>query len=248
MAIHAPCGLAMLLKLGSPVLGEDCRLALVLALDVSSSMDAAEHQLQRHGLAKALLAPEVVRAFLTQDPVALYVFEWSGPSTQAPFPPGWQIIHSEEDLARIATTMVGHPRSGMDDPHRSTGLGVALSFAANALQQGPDCRARTIDVSGDGVSNDGFGPAFAYGHYPFEGVTVNALVIGGEQSVDGHVGPPQDDGELVAWFQAEVLLRPGAFWILADGYQDYERATTVKLLRELELPLVNGWPVVEGGT
>ncbi|MEL6103903.1 MAG: DUF1194 domain-containing protein, partial [Pseudomonadota bacterium] len=57
----------------------DCRLALLLALDVSSSVDMVEDDLQRGGLAAALVAPEVRAAFLAgPDPVALAVFEWSG--------------------------------------------------------------------------------------------------------------------------------------------------------------------------
>jgi hypothetical protein len=91
MPIRAAWSFAALLRLASPAVAGDCRLALVLALDVSSSVDRHEHRLQRQGLARALLAPEVVRAFLIGDPVALYVFEWSGLSTLAPFPPGWQI-------------------------------------------------------------------------------------------------------------------------------------------------------------
>ena len=52
----------------------------------------------------------------------------------------------------------------------------------------------------------------------------------------------------MAWFGAEVLHGLGAFWILADGYDDYERAMTAKLLRELELRLVSGWLTTEPRT
>ena len=94
MATYAAWSLAMLLGLGSPALANDCRLALVLALDVSASVDSHEDRLQREGLARALVAPEVVRAFLAGAPVALYVFEWSGPLHQVTFPPGWQMAGS----------------------------------------------------------------------------------------------------------------------------------------------------------
>ena len=58
---------------------EACRLALVLAMDVSSSVDATEDQLQRGGLAAALIAPEVQDAFIdSPDPVAILILEWSG--------------------------------------------------------------------------------------------------------------------------------------------------------------------------
>ncbi|MBO6855229.1 MAG: DUF1194 domain-containing protein, partial [Marivivens sp.] len=75
-----------------------CRLALVLALDVSSSVDAAEDRLQRNGLASALLAPEVQAAFFaTPDPVALYAFEWSGRYDQSVLV-SWQMIRTPGDL------------------------------------------------------------------------------------------------------------------------------------------------------
>ena len=237
MAIHAPCGLAMLLTLGFPAWADDCRLALVLALDVSSSVDRTEYWLQREGLARAVVAPEVVRAFLTGDPVALYVFEWSSSSMQAPLLPGWQVVEQKEDLLRIASAITAASRHGTDQPHSSTAVGAALSHAARALQASPDCRARTIDVAGDGANNQGPGPRAIYWGGLLDGVTVNALIV--DQT--------GDDSMLVIWFERIVLQGPDAFWILADGYEDYERAMTAKLLRELELPLMSGLRVAEGG-
>ncbi len=208
---------------------EACRLALVLALDVSSSVDAVEDRLQREGVAAAMLAPDVVRAFLQGDPVALYVFEWSGQRSHVAITPGWEMIEDEGDLRRIAATVAASPRSRFNLP---TAVGAALGHAAIRLREGPDCRARTVDVSGDGLHNEGFSPAMAYREFPFEDVTVNALIVGGAES----------DAELVAWFQAEVLRGPGAFSVYADGYEDYARAMEAKLLRELAPPLVGKGP------
>ena len=114
MAGRAAWGLATLLALASPALAQECRLALVLALDVSSSVDRSEDRFQREGLARALMAPEVVRAFLAGAPVALYVFEWSGPFHHVTLPPGWQMVETEEDLTRIAASCVRavRPSSG----------------------------------------------------------------------------------------------------------------------------------------
>jgi Protein of unknown function (DUF1194) len=237
MATRVAWGMAALLGLASPALAEDCRLALVLALDVSSSVDVAEHRLQREGLVQALLAPEVVRAFLAGDPVALYAFEWSSPSTQVSISSGWQTIAGEEDLLRIAAHLAAHRRIGRHNPHPSTGVGAALAYATTVLQEGPDCRARTVDISGDGVNNDGFGPDVAYAAYPFDGVTVNALVVRGAQH---NIRLSETEAELVAWFAAEVLQGPGAFLVVAAGYEDFERAMIAKLLRELEVPVASG--------
>lgn len=220
---------ALLALLAGPVGAEGCRLALVLALDVSSSVDGVEDRLQREGLARALLQPVVVRAFLEGDPVALYAFEWSGSRSQAALTDGWATIGSEADLRAVAEAIGGSERGRSDLP---TSVGAALGHAALLLRDGPDCRARTVDVSGDGIHNEGFAPATAFETFPFEGVTVNALIVGGAE------GGGAGDAELVAWYQSEVLRGPGAFSVFAGGYEDFALAMEAKLLRELELPVV----------
>ena len=226
-------GLAAWSGLAAPAHAGDCRLALALALDVSGSVDEAEYRLMHEGLARALLAPEVVEAFLSGDPVAIYVFEWAGQVLQKSLLPGWQMVESEEDLARIAAAVARFSGSPPHiRPYTPTALGTALAHAGYVLTKGPDCRASTVDVSGDGWNNDGFGPDTAYAMPAFEGVTVNALVV--------HAGP-EDRDQLVEWFQREVLRGPGAFHVLAEGYDDFERAMEAKLRRELELPQLSGW-------
>jgi hypothetical protein len=226
----------MLLTLASPALAGDCRLALVLALDVSGSITPSEDRLQREGLAHALLAPEVERAFLMGEPVAVFVFHWAGPSAQIDILPGWRMVASRDDLVRIAG-VVAQSRGRPDNS--STAVGAALDYAALALRDGPACMAQTVDVASDGRNNSGSGPRVAYEDDLFDHITVNAVVI--TDGLRNSVG-------LVAWFQAHVLHGPGAFFVSADGYEDYEQAMRSKLQRELALPLVSGWPVAEGGT
>lgn len=225
--------LAFLLALLPAVVGaQECRLALVLALDVSSSVDAEEDRLQREGLAAALLAPEVVEAALQGGTVALHAFEWSGIRTQVPLLPGWLMIENEGNLRAAAEAVRASRRSTVALP---TAVGNALGFAADLLRDGPPCGRRTVDVAGDGIANEGVGPAMAYRIFPFEGVTVNALVVGDARSPESR----EATRRIVAWFQAEVLRGPGAFSLVADGYGDYERAMRLKLVREMELPAVS---------
>ena len=222
----------------------ECNLSLVLALDVSGSVDAAEDRLQREGIASALVAPPVMAAFLQRSPVALFVFEWSMTSHQRALLSAWEIVESEEDLLRVADAVRASGPGAVARLNPPTAVGSALGYAAEALRNGPRCDASTIDISGDGENNDGAGPSVAYATYPLEGVTVNALVIGGA----GDPHPFWDDAKLVAWFEAEVLRGPGAFAIVADGYADYARAMEMKLLRELELPVVSGWAARDGAS
>ncbi len=236
MACRAAWGLAALLGLASPAWAEGCRLALVLALDVSASVDPVEDRLQRDGLAQALLAPEVVGAFLSGEPVALFAFEWAGPGYQVNLTRGWQMVDTQEDLARVAAAVgAGRGQEGRRARDGSTALGTALVYAAAVLSSSPPCAAQTVDVSGDGENNQGLGPADAYGSSLLDGVTVNALIV--DRLRVKAIRP--EEIALVAWFQAHVLHGPGAFWVLAEDYEDYERAMRAKLLRELELPMVS---------
>lgn len=208
--------------LAGPVAAEDCRLALVLAIDVSSSVDAAEDALQRRGLAAALVAPEVQAAFLSSDlPVALAAFEWSGRYNQAELL-DWTLIRSGAHLQFAAQKIAASRRSHNDFP---TAMGYALGHAAVTLRRGPDCLQRTVDIAGDGINNEGFGPRLAYSSFDFSGVTVNGLVVNAAD-FEGEVG-------LIDFFESEVIRGPGAFVEIASGFDDYEAAMRRKLLREV---------------
>ena len=205
-----------------------CRLALVLALDVSSSVDVTEDRLQRDGLAAALRDPEVVAAFLSSPrPVALHVFEWSGRYDQAHLIPDWRLIETADDIEAVAQSIETSPRSRSDMP---TAIGYALGYASILIADGPVCDFSTIDVAGDGVNNEGFGPTEAYAAFPFEGVTVNGLVINGAD-FEGEI-------DLIPYFQTQVIRGPGAFIEIANGYEDYSRAMTRKLLAELSVQVI----------
>ena len=91
----------------------------------------------------ATFAPEVQRAFLAGAPVALYVFEWSGPQHQVTVPPGWQMVESKEDLIRIAASLAAPPPGGPERYYKTTAVGSALAYAATALQEAPSCWTRT---------------------------------------------------------------------------------------------------------
>jgi Protein of unknown function (DUF1194) len=203
----------------APAQAQGCRLALALALDVSSSVDSAEYALQRQGLAAALLAPEVRDAFLSVPGlyVALQVYEWSGRNQQV-IRQDWVAIGDEADLDAVAGRLAGMARSYAQYP---TALGFAMGFGARRLAERPDCRQHTLDISGDGTNNDGFPPDIARREFPFEDVIVNGLVIGANRET------------LRRYFEQFVIHGPGAFVETATDYADFERAMRRKLQREL---------------
>lgn len=208
---------ACLLALWSSAVVAECRLALVLAVDVSSSVDATEHALQRQGLAAALVDPAVAGAILDgTGPVALAIFEWSGRYQQAVLQ-DWVLLGSQADLEAVADRVRALPRSYTEYP---TAMGYALGYAAGLLRRAPACDRRVVDVSGDGITNEGFRPQLAYRNFPFDGVTVNGLVVTG------------DDARVVPYYQQEVLRGREAFLEEAVGYEGFEDAMTRKLYRE----------------
>lgn len=201
-------------------------MALVLAMDVSSSVSAQEDALQRGGMAAALMAPKVQAAiFATDDPVALAAFEWSGRYNQLILQ-DWVLIDSPATLAAVANRIATTPRSHDDHP---TALGYALGYAATMLRRAPVCDFQKVDVSGDGENNEGFGPNQAYNAFDFEEVTVNGLVI----NVPAENVQFGEQHDLIGYYTNEVIRGPGAFVEVADGFEDFARAMEIKLIREL---------------
>lgn len=204
----------------APAAAQDCRLALLLALDVSSSVDAGEHRLQRDGLAAALLAPEVQGPLLNgPGPVALAIYEWSGRFQQDVLT-DWQLVTTEAQLLDIAETLRSAPRSTGEFP---TALGYAIGYAADMFANAPSCLFQTLDIAGDGENNDGFPPALAYRHFALSGITVNGLAIGGASAT------------IRTYYEAEVIRGPGAFAEYATSHDDFATAIRRKLERELRV-------------
>ncbi len=206
----------------------ECRLALVLALDVSSSVDPTEDALQRGGVVAALTAPEVAGAFFATDQhVALAVYEWSG-REQQDILLDWTVIDGPHALLTAAETVAATRRGHADYP---TAMGHALGFGVRLLEAAPPCARHTLDMAGDGQNNEGFGPQDAYNAYPFDEVTVNGLVVNAGD-FEGELG-------LIPFYRAEVLHGRGAFLEIANGFADYERVMRRKLVREVT-PVVIG--------
>jgi hypothetical protein len=221
---------ALLLALAFATPASACRQALALGLDVSGSVDSAEYALQFRGLAAALTSPEVASVLLEGGaPVALAVYEWSGPPDQRLILP-WTDITDAGVLADVAARIASTPRAGGSV---TTAVGSAMIYGAMLLAERPDCPRHTLDISGDGLSNTGPHPRGLPLPQTGRPLTVNALAIGvvRRNALDG--GYP-GIAELTAWFRAHVIRGPGAFVEAALGFADFEAAMTRKLLRELD--------------
>lgn len=209
-----------------------CRQALALGLDVSGSVSRQEYRLQVEGLASALQDPKVARALLStpQVPVHLMVFEWSAPEFQRVLL-NWTPVDSQRTLQEIAQILTATQRTPAPP---GTAVGSAMQFGIAQLAQVPECWKHTLDVSGDGLHNMGPAPHVAKSGLEGTGVTINGLVIGADSQVATDTRLAQI-GELVAYYQAQVIHGPHAFVETALGFEDFQSAMTRKLLRELEV-------------
>jgi hypothetical protein len=204
----------------APLPGVACRLALVLAIDVSTSIDQRDYGLQRDGLAAALRAPEVIAAFLSaKSPVALAAYEWSGQHNQR-IVLDWTLVTSADDMHMAADRIETFVRYQTGYP---TSLGRALSFGGDMLAAAPVCGRQTLDLSGDGRNNAGYPPEVAYQDHIFGNVTVNGLAVGGGEPLDS----------LVRYFSETVIRGNGAFVEVARDHEDFKRAMRRKLVREV---------------
>ncbi len=201
----------------------DCRLGLVLAVDVSRSIDVEDYAIQTEGLARALEDSRVRDAIFKGDgEVALSIYYWSGRGYQDLIQP-WVLLESPADLDAAIATVRQTPRP---EAPLATALGDALGYASDLLYYAPPCGRQVLDVAGDGRNNEGISVAHAYEGTDFTGVTVNALAVG------------EHEADLVDYFTSELIRGPGAFVELAPRQADYPKAILRKLLRELGDPLI----------
>lgn len=199
-----------------PVPATACKLALLFAVDVSGSVDPYEYEIQRKGLAAALRDPAVAEALIAaRAQVAL--MQWTGRSRQK-MTLGWSAITGIDMLEDVASEIESDPRAWR---HFSTAIGEALAEARRAFAPVDTCERKVIDISGDGTSNEGISPTAVHPALRQDGITVNALVIEGEED------------DLTAYFWENVILGEGAFVETANGFAEYPEKIRKKLLREI---------------
>ncbi|MBE1285812.1 MAG: DUF1194 domain-containing protein [Rhodobacteraceae bacterium] len=193
-----------------------CDLALALAVDVSGSVDNKEYRIQMDGLAAGLRDPVVSEA-LVRGRAQVMVLQWSGSSRQEVSIP-WTAIEGFEDVEALAKAIEMAPR-----PWRnfSTAVGEALQRAGGQFAKVLNCNRKIIDVSGDGMSNEGLSPRKAHPALKQNDIVVNAIAI------------EASEPDLTAYFFEHVIRGEGAFVITATTFQDYPEQIRRKLLREV---------------
>lgn len=210
---------------------ETVDLQLVLAADVSRSVDDGEFQLQRQGYATAFQDPRVLRAIRSGQHrrIAVCYVEWSGPESLAVIA-DWAVVSDDETAGAFAEAILAPQRPFAN----RTAIGVAIDFArAQFMRSGMESTRRTIDVSGDGTNTNGREPTFARDEAIAAGITINGLVILSPEPMPWnpyHTHPP---GGLENYYREHVAGGPGAFVLVVNDFTSFAYAITNKLIREI---------------
>src|SRR5215471_21088065 len=213
---------------GAPALGptgqaQEVDVALVLAVDVSGSIDYQEAELQRKGIVDAFLSKEVIQAIqsgsLGRIGVSVVYFSSADYGVMS-VPVNWMVVQDQNSATAFVKALVAARRPSA----RGTSISDALELSLRMLEKGPyHAVKRVIDVSGDGANNAG-GPVLeARNEVLSKGITINALPI-----IDDST--PQD---LDKYFEGCVVGGPGNFVIPAKGFGDFARAMRRKLVLEI---------------
>lgn len=202
-------------------------LALVLAVDISRSVDEDEARLQRDGYQAAVRDPRVVAAIGggMLGAVAIAYVEWAGIGHQRLVVP-WTRIGGAGDAAAWSERLAEAPRESIS----WTSISGALAFSRAVLAACPfEATRRVIDVSGDGVNNSGQPAEGERDRLVAEGVTINGLPIVNDRP---NFGMSPGYG-LEEYFRAAVIGGPGAFLIAADDFTKFGEAIRRKMVQEI---------------
>lgn len=224
----AAAAIALLGVAAAPVRAEtEVDLELVLAVDISRSMDYDEQLLQRSGYVEAIKHPEVMAAIRggLLGRIAVTYFEWAGPGQDRVAVP-WQIIEDEASAADFADKVAGATIGTASGTSISAGL---LAAAALFETSGYRSYRQVIDVSGDGPNNRGGPVAPARDAVVAKGIVINGLPI--MLKAPGY--SPYSIPNLDAYYQQCVIGGPGSFIVPVQGPDQLVAAVRRKLVLEI---------------
>lgn len=203
-------------------------LELVLAVDVSSSIDEYEARRQRNGHVAALADPEVISAIQSggYGRIAVVYLEWADADFQRVVAP-WTVIETEEDALAFAALLATSPFiSG-----RRTAIGAAINSSVELVDTNAYEGVRqVIDLSGDGPQNSGPSLVQARADAEVRNITINGLPIQSERQSPFR---PTVSIDVAEYFENNVITGPGAFISPSNEHEDFVDALRRKLIIEI---------------
>jgi Protein of unknown function (DUF1194) len=201
-------------------------LKLVLATDVSRSIDDTELQLERAGTAEAFLDPEVIKAIQSGSlgRIAVSAFDFSSPEDNRVTLP-WRIVHDRASAMALAEAIRDTPRT----QGRRTSVSGALelgSLLIESIETDIIATRKVIDVSGDGPNNDGHSMKEVHDRVIAQGIVVNGLPVM-DDNANGYFP------DLDKYYAACVAGGRGSFVVAVHNYKDFSAAMRHKLILEI---------------
>ena len=202
-------------------------IELVIAVDVSYSMDLDELAVQREGYALAIVSKEFLQALRNgpNSKIAVTYFEWSASSDQKIIIP-WRVIDGPETADAVANEIMKTPvRRGS-----RTSISGAIYFAMPLFEDNPyRGLRRVIDISGDGPNNNGAPVVGARAAALEKGITINGLPI----MVKEPSYSTMDIDNLDWYYEDCVIGGPGSFVVSIRDRDQFREAIRTKLVLEV---------------
>ncbi len=193
-------------------------IELVLAVDISRSVDDVEYDLQMSGIARAFRHPEIVDLIGQQNGVAVTLFQWDEEVDRRHMIP-WHLLRDPATVLSFAAKVEALQRQPI---RKFTGIGRAMEFGVRLITENQFAgRLLKIDISGDGRDNIGSLPSAARPRARSLGIAINGLPV----LIDTY--------NLETYYREEVVTGPDAFLEIARDYEDFARAFLRKLRREI---------------
>lgn len=221
---------------------------LLIAADVSISMDKEERRLQQAGFVAAFRDPDVLTAIRSGPTgrIAVAYVEWGGTGRHRLVVP-WTVIEDAQSAGRFANRL---ERNRPATLNRGTSIGSALSkahalFGASAVSGA----RRIVNISGDGVDGNAAHLAWVRDALLADGITINGLPIVYKDLLDGVIsGRPagHDPRILIDYFERQVIGGPHAFVEPVTDIGNYAAAIRRKLLREIGMPMYAAMEIEPG--
>jgi Protein of unknown function (DUF1194) len=211
-------------------------LALVLAVDISYSMDLDEQELQREGFAEAFRSPLVHDAIRNGmlGRIAVTYMEWAGTDDQRVILP-WTVLDNPETILAFADRIAAIPLRRA----QRTSVSGAIDAAARLFENnGLETTRKVIDVSGDGANNQGRPVVQARDEAVAAGITINGLPIMLKKL--GYLDSP----DLDIYFRDCVIGGQGAFMVPAREKLQFQQAIKAKILLEVSGVLPTDEPLI----
>ncbi len=200
---------------------------LVLAVDVSYSMDMDELAVQREGYAQAIVSKEFLQALKTlpNGKISVTYFEWAASSDQKVIIP-WRVIDGPETADAVAEEIMKTPIRRAS----RTSISGAIYFAMPLFEANPYRGSRrVIDISGDGPNNNGAPVVGARDEALAKGITINGLPI----MVKEPSYSTMDIENLDLYYEDCVIGGPGSFVVSIKDRDKFKEAIRTKLLLEV---------------